>query len=71
MKLLKSNMTVEEYSSIVTMDTQDKYEIDVKKINKEDLIQCPYDQDTFISGVQDDGSVTCLIPGAKIEHLKI
>ena len=52
MKILKSAMSIQEYSKIVTSTTPDKYEIDVSKISREDLIQCPHDQDTFISGVQ-------------------
>lgn len=61
-------MSTEEYCKIVIINTPDRYEIDAKKINKNDSIQCPHDLDTYISGVQDDGSVTCQIPGGKIEQ---
>ncbi len=70
MKLLKSDMTKEEYSKIVTLSTPEHYEINASILSSDDYIQCPHDNDTFISGVQEDGSVICIIPGGKVEKNK-
>jgi len=67
MKIYKNKIPHSEYSKIVNDGSIQKYEVNVKLLKPDEMIQCPYDDDTFISGIQEDGSVICEIAGGKIE----
>jgi len=67
MKIYKNTIPQSEYSKIVSDESTQKYEINVKLLKHDEMIQCPHDDDTFISGIQEDGSVICEIAGGKVE----
>ena len=56
MKLTRQKMSEAAYSDIVKVEHEKHYEVDTQKIKSDDYIECPHDEDSFISGIQDDGA---------------